>query len=1259
VEPTAVKLGQIYLDENTKQLRFYNGTEFVTLGATGNTNIVNNDNSVTTNITNIISAGSGGVTSLQGTTGDLTLSNATLLGTTITIDDASTSAKGIASFNNTNFSVVTGDVNTAQDIATTSSPQFAGINFKNGGGGAVTLQSSASSGALTFTLPSADGGASECLTTNGAGLLSFSACSSGAGTAFVQGGNSFGATAVLGTNDAYDLIFETHNSTKLTIQDSTGNVGIGTTTIGTNNRLIVNAYSTVDNAATAQINTNAVGNKGLVVQGFNGQTASLFEVQGYAGGIFFKVGPGGAVLSKPAADSSTAFQVQNAAGNTLFNIDTSAGVIGTLNQTLGSTNSVAINLQSGAVSGATSNSGSLTLKTGNSSTSGNTGDISITTGNATAGNSGSIYINAGSATGTTGSINIGTTGTNAITLGATSNTGSIILGQSTAGETINIGNGNVASGNTNTINIGATATATGKDIITIGNTAGASSLTLQAGTAGISMNSTAASGIGINNVADATTTGTAFNFQANALTTGIGMQISTTSPSLSTSIVKIIDNPTFTTSTATSSTDLTVTRTLNANVTAGITLDTTCKSDVKYGSGSPETYWGCGVTDGIDDSVDLMPVSNIHPNRVLLIYIDAQGATSAPSAITYNGSDISSKKVAEKINDINGNVYSAVYALMESDLQSLGSNGNYRIKVNWGSGRWSTVDASLFYNVDQTTALYSGSYSPEPVVTMVSANTVTGSINPSATTDAVVHHAFGATTNGNACLNAPSGNATTYTPVIASYHSAQNNNGVASEVYSSPAVTPTTNATVTTCGSNVKTLIQLSMHKASLGAVTATGNLVTFSATCQNTAGGCLDTSNILSLQQLTSNSTGAVLGIQNSGLGADIQLGAGNIQTAVQTTTSANSTGVNLQSGAVSGATSNSGSLTLKTGNSSTSGNTGDISITTGNATAGNSGNISINAGSATGTTGSINIGTTGNNIVTIGSNNAAGSTTLIQGGNGATAIQLQTAAGGTIGIGNNAVANTVNIATANGANNTTVAIGNGVTGNSNTASVTVGSNNAAASTTLIQGGSGATAIQLIPNNSGAILIGGSGQTGAITIGQSTDTQTINIGTGATASGKTLTIHIGDAGVAGSTTNITIGSTIAGTVTVQSAATFNKAITLGGHVISANTTGATTITAGAASCTSPTVMTVTGNDTAGLISVTTGTGCAATGVLGTVTFANAYGSAPRIMFTPTNANATGLNYYNGATSTTTFTLDTNTIPVDATSYTYNYFVIQ
>jgi hypothetical protein len=61
---------------------------------------------------------------------------------------------------------------------------------------------------------------------------------------------------------------------------------------------------------------------------------------------------------------------------------------------------------------------------------------------------------------------------------------------------------------------------------------------------------------------------------------------------------------------------------------------------------------------------------------------------------------------------------------------------------------------------------------------------------------------------------------------------------------------------------------------------------------------------------------------------------------------------------------------------------------------------------------------------------------------------------------------------------------------------------------------------------------------------------------------------------------------------------------------------------------------------------------------MATVTFANAYGSAPRIILSPASAEGVTIQYF-GASNTTTFTVNTGSDPADATTYEYNYWVVQ
>src|SRR3989344_342583 len=179
-QPASTKLGTIYLDEATKQLRYYNGTSYVTVMSSG----AEANYLTETEILNLI-VGFGPPTILPQ---DLSSTgNPTFAGLTIS---------GGGTFGN--LSVTSGA--TAGSLSVTNNAAISG-NLTIGN---TTLQNGSGS-VIAFTLPATDGSASQCLTTNGSGVLSFSSCSTGAGTAFVQGGNAFSATGTLGTTDGNDL----------------------------------------------------------------------------------------------------------------------------------------------------------------------------------------------------------------------------------------------------------------------------------------------------------------------------------------------------------------------------------------------------------------------------------------------------------------------------------------------------------------------------------------------------------------------------------------------------------------------------------------------------------------------------------------------------------------------------------------------------------------------------------------------------------------------------------------------------------------------------------------------------------------------------------------------------------------------------------------------------------------------------------------------------------------------------------------------
>ena len=102
------------------------------------------------------------------------------------------------------------------------------------------------------------------------------------------------------------LQFGANNALAMTILPN-GNVGIGTSTLGTNTKLTVNPNNTTDNAATVQFNSTATGNKGLVVQGFSGQTANLIEANNSSNTNQFTVSPAGVIQSASLTASQAVF----------------------------------------------------------------------------------------------------------------------------------------------------------------------------------------------------------------------------------------------------------------------------------------------------------------------------------------------------------------------------------------------------------------------------------------------------------------------------------------------------------------------------------------------------------------------------------------------------------------------------------------------------------------------------------------------------------------------------------------------------------------------------------------------------------------------------------------------------------------------------------------------------------------------------------------------------------------------------------------
>jgi hypothetical protein len=136
--------------------------------------------------------------------------------------------------------------------------------------------------------------------------------------------------------------------------------------------------------------------------------------------------------------------------------------------------------------------------------------------------------------------------------------------------------------------------------------------------------------------------------------------------------------------------------------------------------------------------------------------------------------------------------------------------------------------------------------------------------------------------------------------------------------------------------------------------------------------------------------------------------------------------------------------------------------------------------------------------------------------------------------------------------------------------------------------------------------------------------------------------------------TALLVADTTTMTLTVQALA-INTTLTLNGHLITTGT--APGIVAGVAACTGPTVG-LTGNDVAGLITITTGTGCATAGALATITFSSAYGAAPHVLLAPKSAASAGLLIYQ-TSATNQFVLNTSNVAANTTTYTFDYLIAE
>jgi hypothetical protein len=134
-------------------VNFGSSVGLTALGAAGNVPLCLNTNSQIGSCTG--GGGSSGVTSLDTLIGDLTIANTSFSGTVITINNAGTAQKGIAQFNNTDFSALNGNIDTIQPINVAATPSFAGLTLSNLGAAGIVTNTAGGLLGTTTTLPTA------------------------------------------------------------------------------------------------------------------------------------------------------------------------------------------------------------------------------------------------------------------------------------------------------------------------------------------------------------------------------------------------------------------------------------------------------------------------------------------------------------------------------------------------------------------------------------------------------------------------------------------------------------------------------------------------------------------------------------------------------------------------------------------------------------------------------------------------------------------------------------------------------------------------------------------------------------------------------------------------------------------------------------------------------------------------------------------------------------------------------------------------
>jgi hypothetical protein len=175
-------------------------------------------------------------------------------------------------------------------------------------------------------------------------------------------------------------------------------------------------------------------------------------------------------------------------------------------------------------------------------------------------------------------------------------------------------------------------------------------------------------------------------------------------------------------------------------------------------------------------------------------------------------------------------------------------------------------------------------------------------------------------------------------------------------------------------------------------------------------------------------------------------------------------------------------------------------------------------------------------------------------------------------------------------------------------------------------------------PSGADSVQNGGNATLSELTVGGMTNLAGLNVSGAAALNSLTVT-----------------GSATIGSLTVTGSASFAGNITVGGHIITSG--GAPTVQAQAAAGAGA-ACTVTGNDTGGSITITTGSSGLTEGQECILTFNNDFGAAPNPVIAPRNKVSAQAQAFVDADARAMI-IEFSNMPAANTTYTFNYFNTQ